>query len=88
MHACRTHSVNLSCGKNGSLQLNLEQFMLEDYEYDDFIPDTISMILIDDNNKRCAWVLSDAIYDWRQRKLEKTGNNSTDGGYWKGSFRT
>lgn len=58
VHAYRPHIVDLSNERYGTLRLNLERFMLEEYIFDNFLPDMISMILVDDNGIRCVLEIS------------------------------
>lgn len=58
VHAYRPHIVDLSNERYGTLRLNLERFMLEECIFDNFLPDMISMILVDDNGIRCVLEIS------------------------------
>lgn len=58
VHAYRPHIVDLSNERYGTLRLNLERFMLEEYIFDNFLPDMISMVLVDDNDVRCVLEIS------------------------------
>lgn len=54
VNAYRPHIVDLSNKRYGTLRLNLERFMLEEYIFDNFLPDMVSMVLVDDNGRRCV----------------------------------
>lgn len=56
--AYRPHIIDLSNKNYGTLRLNLERFMLEEYIFDNFLSDMISMILVDDNDVRCVLEIS------------------------------
>lgn len=56
--AYRTHIIDLSNKNYGTLRLNLERFMLEEYIFDNFLPDMISVVLADDNDVRCVLEIS------------------------------
>ena len=58
VNAYRPHIVDLSNKRYGTLRLNLERFMLEEYIFDNFLPDMVSMVLVDDNGIRCVLEIS------------------------------
>lgn len=58
VNAYRPHIVDLFNERYGTLRLNLERFMLEEYIFDNFLPDMISMVLVDDNGRRCVLEIS------------------------------
>lgn len=70
VHAYRPHIVDLSNERYGTLRLNLERFMLEEYIFDNFLSDMISMVLVDDNGRRCVLEISARKGLWKRSEEE------------------
>lgn len=50
--------------------MNLERFMLEEYIFDNFLSDMISMVLVDDNGRRCVLEISARKGLWKRSEEE------------------